>query len=107
MNVRPLEYHEPHVPPASAKEAANRFCVIVVLCKPPFEGHGKGTGTETGCEADTPKTINRNRKTSGFVGDGWVGYDRQVWVTTVQQLVKEQGRLLLIIWLQVIEGPDE
>jgi len=72
-NVRPLECLELHVPPTSATESANR-------------GHGVDSGTDTDGDACAPETIHRNRKTSGFRGDGWIGY---VWVATVQQLVKE------------------
>lgn len=83
-NVQPLEYHESHVPLTSAIEAANRVCATVVLREQPFKGHGIGARTDTGCEADPPKAIHRNRKDSGFLGDGRVGYVRQIWVTTVQ-----------------------
>jgi hypothetical protein len=67
------------------------------------------TGTDTDYEAGAPKVIHRNRKTSGSVGDVWVGYVRRVWVTTVrlQLLVKEQVLLFLVVRLQVTEGHDE
>jgi len=89
VNIQLFECLEPHVPPASTKEAANKVCTTIVLREPPFKGHSIDGGTETGGDAGAPKAVHRNRKTAGFHGDCWVGYARQVRVTTVQQLVKE------------------
>ena len=78
---------------ASAKEADNRVRTTVVLREPPFTDYGAETGTEAGKETCEPKAIHSDRGTSGFLGDSRIGYVRQVWVTTIQQLMKEQGRL--------------
>ena len=96
--VPPLECHKADLSLAGPKETSNWVGAAVVLGEPLFADHGSETGSETGREAGEPKAVDRDRETSGLEGDGWVGYLCQAWVTTVQQLVKKQGRLPLIIW---------
>ena len=56
------------------------------------------TTRETGEEADEPKGIDRgDRRIGEFAGDNWVKYVFQLRVATIQQLVKEQGRLSLTV----------
>ena len=84
---------------ASAKEAYDRVRTAIALRKAVFKDDGGETGTKSGEEASEPKEIDRDRRTddSEFVGDGWVGYVCQLWVANIQQLVKKQGRLSLIV----------
>ena len=106
-NVPPLEHHEANVPLASSMEVDNWVEAAIVLCEPFFEDRGTETGAETGGEASEPEAVDRDRGTGGLEGEGWVGYGRQVWIATVQQLVKEQRCLFFVIWFQVVEGRDE
>lgn len=69
-----------------------RMSTIDIVTRPRGE-----TGTKSGEEASQPKAIGRDRRTGEFVGDGWVEYVWQLWVANIQQLVKEQGRLSLIV----------
>jgi len=98
VNVQPLERHKSDMSPASAKEADDRVSTTVVLREPTLTDDGTQTGAKTGEEACEPKAIDHNRRICGFVRDGWVGHVRQLWVAAIQQLVKEQGRLSLIVW---------
>ena len=107
VNVPPLECLKADLSLTSSEEVDNWVCAAVVFGEPFFADHGSETGSEAGGEASKPKAVDRDRETCGLEGDGWVGYVCQAWVTTVQQLVKEQGRLLLVVWFQVIEGSDE
>jgi len=91
MNIPPLECHKTDLPLASSKEVDNGIRTTVVLREPLFADHGTETGTKAGGEAGEPKAVDCDRETAGVKGDGWVGYVGQVWVTAVQQLVKEQG----------------
>ena len=98
VNVQPLECHKSDMSLASAKEAYDRVRTAVILREPTFTNDGTETGTKTGEEASEPKTIDCNRRIGGSVGDSRVGYVCQLWVAAVQQLVKEQSRLSLIVW---------
>ena len=86
MNVPPLERRKPDLSLASSKEVDNGVSTAVVFCEPLLADHGIETGTETSREAGEPKTVDRDRETGGFEGDGRIGH---VWVATVQQLVRE------------------
>ena len=97
VNVQPLECHKSDMSPASAKEADDWVSTTAVFRKPTFTDDGTQTGTETGEEAGKPKAIDRDRRIGGFVRDGWVRHVRQFWIAAIQQLVKEQSRLSLIV----------
>ena len=107
MNVPPLECHITDLSLASTNELDDRVCTAVVLREPLFTDHGTETGTKTGGETGKPKAVDRDRDGGGSEGNCWVGYGFEAWVTAIQDLVKEQGRLLLIIWSQIIESPNE
>lgn len=68
VNVQPLEYHGPDMLLASAKETCERIRTVAVLHEPAF--------TDDCTETGESKAIDRDRGTSGFVADGWVGYVR-------------------------------
>lgn len=78
VNIQPLECHRPEMSLASAKKVCERVRTAVVLHEPAFTDNCTLTGAEMGEEAGEPKVIDRNRGTSEFVGDCWVGYVRQL-----------------------------
>jgi len=99
VNVPPLECPITNLALASSNEVDDRVRTAVVLREPFFTDHGAETGAETGGETSEPKAVDRDRGSAGLEGGGWVEYVIEVWVTTIQQLMKEKGRLSLIIWL--------
>ena len=98
MNVPPLECPITDMSLASSKELKDRVGTAVVLREPFFANHGTETGTKTGGETSKPEAVDCDRERAGLEGDGWVGCGPEAWVTAIQQLVKEKGRLLFIIW---------
>ena len=97
VKVPSLECHKADLSLAGSKEI-DWVGTVVVLREPFFTDHGTESGTKTGGKAGEPQAVDRNRETGGLKGNGWVGYVCEFRVTAVQQLVKEQSRLLLIIW---------
>ena len=80
--------------PSSTKGAYDWVRTAVALREPVFTDDER----ETGEEASEPKGIDRgDRRISEFAGDNWVEYVFQLRVATIQQLVKEQGRLSLTV----------
>ena len=83
VDVPPLECPKSDLSLASPEEVDNWVCATIVLREPFFADHGSETGTETGGETGEPKAVDCERKAGGLIGDGWVGYVCQVWITTV------------------------
>ena len=96
-NVQPPERHKPRVSPARLMEAHDRVHTTSVLREPTFTNNCTESGKETGEKAGEPKAIDRDCGIGGSLGDSRIGYICQLWVTAVQYLVEDQGRLLLII----------
>ena len=107
VNVQPLECHKTNLSLTRSKEVHNWVRAAIVLSQPLFAYHGTETGTKARGEAGKPKAVDGDRKAGWFEGGGWVGNACQARVTAVQQLVKEQGRLLLVVRLKTAEGRDE
>ena len=78
-------------------EAHDRVRAASVHREPTFTNNCAESGPETGEEAAEPKAIDHDCGICRSLGDSRVGYVCQLWVTAVQYLVEEQGRLLLIV----------
>ena len=97
MNVPPPECYITDLSLASTNEIDDRVYTAAVLHEPLFTDHGAETGTKTGGETSKPNAVDRDREAGGPKGNGWVGYVFEAWITAIQNLVKEYGRLLLMI----------
>ena len=83
-NLQLLERHKPCVALARSKETHGWVCTASVLREPAFTNNCTESGAETGEEAGKPKAINRDRRIGGSLGNSWVGYVCQLWVTAIQ-----------------------
>jgi len=85
------------MPLASTNEANNQVRIVLVVREPLFTDHGAETSTETGTETGGPEENDRDGEAGGPEWNSWIECVFEAWVTAIEKLVKEQGRLLLII----------
>ena len=97
VKAPPLERHITDLTLASADEADDQVRIVLILGEPLFTDHGAETGTKTGSETGEPEAIDSDGEARGPKGNSWIECVSEAWVTAIEKLVKEQGRLLLII----------